>query len=314
MQQIAWLIEQYGLLIVFFNVMASQAGVPLPAWPTLLVAGALSVAGGAPIGDVLVAAVAGSMIADLGWYTAAARFGRRVLALLCRISLSPDSCVRQTESVFGRVGPSALLFAKFVPGLGYVTTALAGTTGTALPLFLLLDAIGAAAYFAVPVVLGRIFHDAIDAVLATLSELGKYGVAIVLGALALYLLVRWIERQLFIRRLRMDRITVDELADLIDSGTSPVIFDVRPSEARTRNGIIPGAVAAHPTEIEPVLAQYPRDVEIVIYCACPNEATAAIAAQHLKRAGYRKIRPLLGGIDAWTQAGRPVDMPTAGFV
>lgn len=308
MQHIAVLIEQYGLLIVFANVMASQSGVPIPAWPILLVAGALSMAGGAGLGPVLVAAVAGSLVADFCWYAAAQRFGRRVLALICRISLSPDSCVRQTESVFGRVGPPALLFAKFVPGLGYVTIALAGITRTAFPLFVVLDTIGAAAYFAVPLLLGRIFHNAIAAVLATLVELGKYGAAIVLGALAAYLLMRWIERQLFIRRLRMDRITVDELARLIDSGTGPVIFDVRASEARASGGIIPGAVAAHPSEIEAVLAQYPRDVEVVIYCACPNEETAASAAQHLKRAGYRKIRPLLGGIDAWARAGLPIEI------
>ena len=309
MQHITYLIGQYGLIIVFLNVMVSQGGAPIPMWPTLLVAGALSAAGGAPVGGVIAAAIAGSLVADLGWYTAAQRFGRRVLVLLCKISLSPDSCVRQTETVFGRVGPLALLFAKFVPGLGYVTTALAGITRTTLPVFVLLDAAGAAVYFSIPVVLGRVFHNAIDAVLATLIELGKYGVAVVLAALATWLAVRWIERRLFIRRLRMDRISVDELAGLIDGGQSPVIFDVRPLDSRLQDGIIPGAVAAHPTEIEAVLAQYPRDVEVVIYCACPNEATAAIAAQHLKRAGYRKIRPLLGGIDAWAQAGRPVEMP-----
>lgn len=309
MQHIATLIEHYGLLIVFVNVLLSQSGAPVPSWPMLLVAGALSAAGGAPIAVVLIAAVAGSLIADLGWYAAAARFGRRVLALLCKVSLSPDSCVRQTESVFGRVGPAALLFAKFVPGLGYVTTALSGTTGVSLPVFLLLDGIGAAAYFSVPVVLGRLFHNAIDAIVATLVQLGEYGVVIILGALALYFTIRAIERQMFIRRLRMDRISVDELAKLIDGGETPVIFDVRPSAARAEGGIIPGAVAAHPSEIGAVLQQYPRDVEVVIYCACPNEATAAIAAQHLKRAGYRKIRPLLGGIDAWARAGRPVEMP-----
>ena len=309
MLHITYLIGQYGLIIVFLNVLVSQGGAPLPMWPTLLVAGALSAAGGAPVGGVIAAAIAGSLVADLGWYTAAQRFGRRVLVLLCKISLSPDSCVRQTETVFGRVGPLALLFAKFVPGLGYVTTALAGITRTTLPLFVLLDAVGAAVYFSIPVVLGRVFHNAIDAVLATLIELGKYGVAVVLAALTIWLAVRWIERRLFIRRLRMDRISVDELAGLIDGGQSPVIFDVRPLDSRLQDGIIPGAVAAHPTEIEAVLAQYPRDVEVVIYCACPNEATAAIAAQHLKRAGYRKIRPLLGGIDAWAQAGRPIEMP-----
>ena len=182
-------------------------------------------------------------------------------------------------------------------------------TGVFLPIFLALDAIGGALYFAVPIVLGRVFHNAVAAVLATLIQLGKLGIVAIVGALGVYLLVRWIERRLFIRRLRMDRISVDELADMIDGGKSPVILDVRPSDARQRDGVIPGAIAAHPSDIESVLKSHPRDVEVIIYCACPNEATAAIAALHLKRAGYRKIRPLLGGIDAWAGAGRPIEIP-----
>lgn len=306
MRHLDSLLEHYGLMVVFLNVLVSQGGAPVPMWPVLLIAGALSITAGAPWPEVLVAAVAGAVLADLAWYMAGARYGRRVLALLCKVSLSPDSCVRQTETVFGRFGPTALLFAKFVPGLGYVTVALSGVTRVFLPIFFALDAIGATIYFTIPVLLGRIFHDAIDAVLTTLVQLGKYGVLVIAAALAAWLLVRWIERRLFIRRLRMDRISVDELAEMIDGGKRPVIFDVRPPDARLRDGIIPGAIAAHPKEMEDVLNAYPRDVEVIIYCACPNEATAAIAANHLKRAGYKKIRPLLGGIDAWAGAGRPI--------
>ena len=306
MQHITYLIHQYGLLVVFLNVLLEQGGLPLPSYPMLLVVGALTLAGGAVMPALIVAIVA-AIIADLAWYAAGARLGRRVLAVLCKVSLSPDSCVRQTETVFARVGPWALLFVKFVPGLGLVTVVMSGITGVSLPLFLLLDGIGGAVYFAVPIALGRLFHNAIDAVLATLAQLGTYGTIIVLGALALYLLIRWIQRQAFIRQLRMDRISVDELAEMIDGGKSPIIFDVRPSEARLRDGIIPGALAAHASDIETELKSYPRDVEIVIYCSCPNEASAAIAARHLKRAGFKKIRPLRGGLEAWAKAGRPIE-------
>lgn len=309
MGHVAILLGQYGLVVVFLNVLMSQGGAPIPMWPVLLAAGALSIGAGAPWPDILVAAVMAALLADLGWYVAGSRFGRRVLAVLCKMSLSPDSCVRQTETVYGRFGPTALLFAKFVPGLGYITVALAGITGMFLPVFLVLDAIGAAVYLAIPILLGRIFHDAIDAVLTTLVQLGKYGVLVIAAALAAWLLVRLLERQAFIRRLRMDRISVGELTEMIDGGKRPVIFDVRPAEARAQDGMIPGSIAANPTEIESVLKNYPRDVEVIIYCACPNEATAAIAANHLKRAGYKKIRPLLGGIDAWASAGRPVELP-----
>ncbi|MGH7247775.1 MAG: rhodanese-like domain-containing protein, partial [Pseudomonadota bacterium] len=123
-----------------------------------------------------------------------------------------------------------------------------------------------------------------------------------------YLVGKWWRRQMFIRQLRMDRITVDELRTLIDDGENPIIFDVRSNAARAE-GIIPGAIAAHPTDIDVTAVNVPLDREIVVYCACPNEASAAIAAQHLRRAGFKRIRPLLGGIDAWIGAGEPIERP-----
>ena len=88
----------------------------------------------------------------------------------------------------------------------------------------------------------------------------------------------------------------------------PIILDVRSAEARQRDGAIPGSLSAHPEDMQPQLKDLPPDTEIIIYCACPNEATAAIATLHLKRAGFKKIRPLLGGIEAWTTAGRKLEM------
>jgi rhodanese-related sulfurtransferase len=109
----------------------------------------------------------------------------------------------------------------------------------------------------------------------------------------------------------MDRVTVGELRALIDQGQAPLIVDVRARDIRTQDGIIPGAVSAHPTEIDAVVAAYSREQEIVVYCSCPNEASAALAVKHLKRAGFKKIRPLLGGIDAWVEAGYPVERALA---
>lgn len=307
MQDASLILEQYGLLVVFVSVLLDKAGLPLPSYPILLVAGALSTSGGSPVAAVLASAVSGAMIADLLWYGAGVKFGRRALGIVCQISISPDSCVRQTESVFARSGPWSLLFVKFIPGLRYVSIVLSGITRVSLALFLLLDAIGNTIYFLVPLLLGWLFHDALEAVMATLIQLGAYGIAIVLAVLALYLTVRWIERQNFIRRLRMNRISVEELAVLIDSGQAPIIVDVRSADTRLREGIIPGAVPGGVSELATSMTQTARDTEIVVYCSCPNEASAAVAALHLKRAGFTRIRPLLGGIDAWVQAGRPIE-------
>jgi membrane protein DedA with SNARE-associated domain/rhodanese-related sulfurtransferase len=307
MDDVTFLIQHYGAAVVFGNVLLAYLGVPLPIYPTLLTAGALALSGGSVVGAIA-AATAGALIADGIWFMAGRRYGRRALALVCKVSLSPDSCVRRTESAFSRTGPWTLLFAKFLPGLSYVSVALCGATGVRPALFVLADAIGAALYVALAVLLGWLFRDAIDAVLSTLVQLGAYGVVLVVAALGAYLAIRWIKRRLFIRRLRMDRISVEELAGMIDRGEAPVILDVRSADLRLSEGMIPGSIAAGIAEAPTALKGHPLTIEVVVYCSCPNEASAAIAAMHLKRAGFRKIRPLLGGIEAWSAAGRPIDL------
>jgi membrane protein DedA with SNARE-associated domain/rhodanese-related sulfurtransferase len=304
MQHIIVLMQQYALLAVFVNVLLAESGLPVPAYPTVITASAVAAeSGGDSAIELILGGMLAAMIADIGWFAAGRRYGNRVLAVLCRLSLSPDSCVRQTQTVFGRVGPWSLVFAKFVPGLSNIAVALASVTGTRLPIFLVLDGLGAILFVTVPVVLGMIFRDAVADVLETLIELGRMGGAIVVAALLLFLLRRWWQRWRFLQQLRMDRITVPELRALMDAGDTPLILDVRAAAARLKDGIIPGALPAHPEEIDPIVASYDRDTEIIVYCACPNEASAALAAKHLKRAGFRKIRPLLGGIDAWVLAG-----------
>lgn len=304
MQELAHLLALYGVVVVFASVFMDEAGLPVPSLVALLVAGAAYYARPFQLFLVVVTAIGGSLLADLIWYWGGRRYGRRVQSLLCRISLSPDTCVRRTEGLYDRVGPSSLLFVRFLPGLTNIAVVMAAISRTPLSLFLSLNLVGITVYYGLPALLGALFHQAIDQLLDTLVALGKIGLGVVLGALLLYVLRRWWDRARFIRQLRMDRISVDELIGMIEKGEAPVILDVRSQEARTRDGIIPGAWPAHPNDVHPKLLDLGRETEIVIYCACPNEASAAIAAQHLRKAGFKKIRPLLGGVDAWVGAGQ----------
>jgi membrane protein DedA with SNARE-associated domain/rhodanese-related sulfurtransferase len=310
-QNLVILLEQYGLVFVFLHVLIEQAGVPLPAYPTLIVAGALAARAEYTAPGVVLTAVAASIIADLAWYAAGARLGRPVLRTLCRISLSPDSCVRQTQSIYIRWGAPSLVIAKFVPGFAAVATALAGSMRTRLWAFVACDTLGAMLWAGVAVVLGVAFQDAVNDVLEVLEQLGKWGLLAVIAAFSLVVVLKWWQRQRFYRQLRMARISVRELRELLDRGEAPVILDVRPPRVQEQDGRIPGAIAVDNNSLgdmqSDTLPGLHAGAVVIVYCACPNEASAALIAKQLIRHGYAHVRPLAGGIDAWIAAGYAVE-------
>ena len=307
MQQLVSLLEQYGLSFVFLHVLLEQAGVPLPAYPTLIVAGALVTHANYDVPQLLLAAVAASLIADFAWYLAGARLGRPVLRTLCRISLSPDSCVRQTESIYLRWGAPSLLVAKFIPGFAAVATALAGSIGTRLWVFLLFDGVGALLWAGLAVGVGVAFQSAVNEVIEVLEQLGKWGLVAIIAAFALIVTLKWWQRQRFYRQLRMARISVDELRDLLDRGELPVILDVRSPLAQGQDGRIPGAIPIDAQTFGETAPELSADGEVIVYCACPNEASAALIAKRLMQQGYSRVRPLQGGMDAWIAAGYAIE-------
>jgi rhodanese-related sulfurtransferase len=190
-----------------------------------------------------------------------------------------------------------------------MSVAMAGVSRMPVALFLLLDAVGALVFVSVALLLGFAFQDSIADILKAIGDAGKLGMLAILALLAVYLLARWWRRRLFIRQLRMDRITVAELRRAIQEGRNPLILDARPKEVRLRDGMIPGAMPAGPEDIDSIVAASPPGREVVVYCACPNEASAAVVAKRLKQSGVKTIHPLLGGIDAWIAAGLPLDRP-----
>ena len=307
MSHLIALLQEYGLGFVFVNVLALQAGLPLPAYPTLIVAGALAATGGTPLWQLVGVGVAASIVADTGWYMAGRTFGMRILSALCRVSLSQDTCVRQTESIFQRFGPASMLFAKFVPGFASVATALAGAIKLRYWTFVLFDAIGAALWVGVGVGLGYLFRGAIGDVVAKLSSLGEYGVILIIAGFVVWIVVKWCRRYLFIKQLRMDRVSVDELKQMLSENRVQALVDVRSALTQAATGRIPGAMTIDMHKIDAAFKGVPADGEVVLYCACPNEATAVKVAQRLRKVGYKRIRPLLGGIDAWIEAGHEVE-------
>jgi membrane protein DedA with SNARE-associated domain/rhodanese-related sulfurtransferase len=305
MNQIIEWIHRYPYTTVAIAVLLEQLGVPVPCYPLLLLAGALAYQGDASSGGLLLTAVVAAVVADTAWYVAGARLGNRALRLLCKVTISPDSCVRQTESIFARAGLRSLLVAKFIPGLGAVATALAGVRRASVPAFLAYDAGGAALWAGVPLLLGILFHNAISEVAATLGDLGRKGAELVLAALALFIAVKIMRRWLLLRELRMARVSVAELHAMMARGEPLAIIDARLPGAQSSGGRIPGARTAD-EHLETLRLQ--PSLEVVVYCACPNEVSAARVALKLRKAGFTKVRPLLGGIEAWRAAGFTVEL------
>ncbi len=300
MQQLIQLFDQHGPLLVFLNVLVEQLGAPIPAAPTLIVAGALSMEGRFTWQSMLILAVVASGIANFAWYLAGRRYGVRILGLICRITISPDACVRRTEKIFTRWGVVSLLVARFVPGLSAVASPLAGAMELSAARFILFDTLGTALWAGIAIGAGALFHRQVDALIQALSEIGGGAILIIGALLALYIAYRWIERQRLLRFMRRHRISVEELHTLITDGKAPIIVDVRSESVRRDDPRrIPGALEAELNDVQRLLADVSLDREIIFYCNCPNEASAAHAARLLKRVGFKHVRPLVGGLDAW---------------
>jgi membrane protein DedA with SNARE-associated domain/rhodanese-related sulfurtransferase len=304
---------RHGAAVLFAAVFVEQIGVPLPAAPWLLAAGTLAATGKLHWLGALLAATFGSILADGLWFYLGRYGGHRVLNLLCRISLEPDSCVRRTQDVFTRYGMRGLVAAKFVPGLSTLAPPLAGISGISAPRFFFFDGLGSLLYAGLFILVGVVFSRQLEQVMAALESLGSSALALVGGLAALYIGYKYLQRRLLLRELKMARITVDELNEKLQAGETPVILDLRSRGEVERNPLlIRGARHMTMEEVQQRQHEIPRDRDIILYCSCPNEASSARLALLLHRNGIRRVRPLLGGFDLWQERNYPMEPRVAG--
>jgi membrane protein DedA with SNARE-associated domain len=257
----------HGHAVLFAWVLIEQLGVPIPAMPLLLAAGALAGTGHLNFFACLLFAVLGALTSDSVWFQLGRHKGIKILQLLCRISLEPDSCVRRTEGIFSKQGARSLLVAKFLPGLGLVTPPLAGIFRMRFRRFLLFDGIGSALWAGAFLALGYVFAGQIERVAARLASLGGWLLVLAVGALAVYIVFKFVARQQFLRELRIARITVDELKEKLDAGEQITIVDLRHSlDFEAEPEVIPGALHMEAKELEQKNDRLPRGGEVVLYC------------------------------------------------
>ncbi|MEH3085943.1 MAG: VTT domain-containing protein [Xylophilus ampelinus] len=297
MPDLQTLLVTYGALLVFLNVLLGQAGLPVPGWPILVAAGALAAQGRLSAVGVLLACTLACVLADTLWYWAGHRYGGRLLGTICRLSLSPDSCIRQTQQRYLAAGPRLLLVAKFLPGASALSTVMAGWSGTRYRRFVGYDLAGSLIWGGAAVALGMAFQRQVGSVLARIDRWGRLGLLVAASAFAAYLLWRWGNRRLLLRRLRgVPRMSLDEWSLRSARGDAAVLVDVRPG-APDR---IPGARVQDPNQpLDALLRELSPERGIVVYCACPNEISAAILVRRLHAAGFRNAWALEGGYEAW---------------
>jgi membrane protein DedA with SNARE-associated domain len=267
MNDIIQFLIHHGYAFIFVWMFGEQMGVPVPAAPVLLATGALAGEGELS----LLAGIAIALIAILGsnvlWYWIGRKKGRPILALLCRISFKPDSCIRGTAEMFARHGSRSLLFAKFVPGISTLAPPLAGIFHMNLKKFLLLDVLGSLAWVGFYAGVGYIFSDELENVVLYAERTGSYLGVILVGGLATIILGKYARRLRFLHQLRISRISPEELEQKMEKGEPLVILDVRHAlEVEAEPYEIPGAIFLPVETMEAHLPEIPLDREIILYC------------------------------------------------
>jgi membrane protein DedA with SNARE-associated domain len=259
-------VERYGYALLFFWVLAEQGALPIPSVPLLVAVGALVRTGRLNAAIAIACCIAGALAADSVWFHFGRSRGKRVLRFLCRISLEPDSCVRQTENAFLKYGLNTLLFAKFIPGLNAVAAPLAGDSGIGVVRFLAVDTLGVVIWSATYIGVGYLFSDQLELVLAYAQRLGSGLVTLVGGLFAVWILWKFIQRRRFLKQIGVARITPEELRGRIDAGEDFYIVDVRSSLASDAISL-PGAIRLSTADLTVNWQQVPRDREIIVFCS-----------------------------------------------
>jgi membrane protein DedA with SNARE-associated domain/rhodanese-related sulfurtransferase len=293
------LLTRWGIPLVFGSVLLEHGGLPVPAAPILVAAGALAGDGAMRPELVLLAGLFACLLADHAWFLAGRAYGRRLLATVCRLSLSPDSCVRKTDDLVARHGAPLLLVAKFIPGVSAVAVPTIAAMGLSYRRFLLFDALGCLMWSGAYVAGGMVFSRQLNPVLEAMGTVGAWSLGAIATLFGLYIAFKFVHRQRLRQLYRLVRITPLEMAGLLEADPDIIVLDARSELARRADPrSLPRSITVEGDDFLEVLPKDARDKTIITFCTCPNEASAALLAARLIKAGYSRVRVLSGGTDA----------------
>jgi membrane protein DedA with SNARE-associated domain len=261
------ILVRYGYLLVFVWVFGEQIGLPIPAFPLLLSAGALAGQGEMSLLLVLVTCVIAALVADTIWYRLGQLRGASVLRFLCKMSLEPDSCVQTTRGSLDKRGPQTMLYSKFVPGLNTVAAPIAGMSRVPYARFLTFDLAGTILWACSSLLVGFLFSNQVDAILSRSRQVGKGIGILAVTAIAGWIVWKYVQRRRFLKSIIVSRITAQELHDKLNAGEAVTIIDLRhPLDVLTDPRTLPGALRIRSGELPERVQEIPRDREIILYC------------------------------------------------
>ena len=290
-------LTQHGTIMLFLTVLAEQIGLPIPALPMLIAAGALIGTGQMTFAVAVGVSILAALLGDQVWFELGRRRGRQVLGWLCRVSFEPLSCVRRTEEFFARHGVRSLVVAKFIPGLSTIAPPLAGIMGLRMSHYLLYNGIGVVLWVGTGIGLGMVFSNQLEQALTMAADFGPTVALTCLGMVIGYVGYKAVHRAR-VEQL-VPRVTAQQLAEKIAGGDNPLIIDLRPHEDRDDVPGIPGSIALSLDEVLAKRHELPQDRDVVLYCACPRDTTSVYVAGKLHQGGFTRVWALASGIEAW---------------
>ncbi len=269
MGELPSLLAEHGYSILFLFVFLEAIGLPVPAALALVAGGAATASGVLNAPTVLLLAVVGMLLGDSMLYVLGSRTGWALLGFLCKVSVSPETCILRSAESFYKRGRAALLLAKFIPGVNTMAAPLAGSMRMPFAQFLVLDLAGAVFYALAYGAIGFVFRDFLAAI-ARGFRAAEYAIeiAVVIAAIAFIVYRVWQYWEHRVYRV-VPRIQVTELAAKLQTQYSEkiLIVDVRshgyydPGATRIR-----GSIRMEPNNLSEEIKTIPKDKDIYLYC------------------------------------------------
>jgi membrane protein DedA with SNARE-associated domain len=263
------LMAAHGYVITFSLLLAEAMGLPFPAAIALVAAGAAVAAHALWAPSVLLAAITALLLGDSAQFWLGRYMGWALLGFLCRVSINPETCILRSAESFYKRGKITLVVAKFIPGVNTMAAPLAGSMKMRFWQFLRLDFLGASLYAATYLAVGFISRDFLKAVLRGFQAAGRAMEGVVLAALIVYAIYRYLQYRKNKPYSIVPRVQVEELARRLASEDAAAvqIVDVRShgyydaGAARIKNSI-----RIEPNNLEEEIKNLPRDKDIYLYC------------------------------------------------